>query len=433
MTHLPLLRAPTLSLLAALSLGVGVLSPRTAAASAVDSAGPGEDEIFAEWMRSSREVASLRTQVGAARFDIITASLWSNPELALVTSLTPAGEPPDGFFNWGAQLSIQLPNFGQIPARVAAARAAMRVAEVTVLGTLWERSAEIRAAMVERAFADARVALTERNLSELSRITGVVRLRVTSGANPQYDLLRVATTEATFRAALDNAIVERDRAEARLVALVASPGITAIPITRAGLVAFRGPENESSLLDMAMQRRPDLELARRGALAANALATQYRRDVIPAPSVFVGTYVTHTPNSLTLQGGVSIPLPTLNRNQGLIGRAMTEAEGQRWLASAVEARIRAEVMGAWRARAAARRSLDAFRSNGLAATAELLRRAEVSYQGGQFNIMDLLDAYRATWEAREQELDLERTLADAEADLERAAALVSGMGAVAAQ
>ena len=54
----------------------------------------------------------------------------------------------------------------------------------------------------------------------------------------------------------------------------------------------------------------------------------------------------------------------------------------------------------------------------------MLRRAEVSYQAMKFSIADLFDAYRTMWDARSQELELERQMAVAEANLERAAVLV---------
>jgi outer membrane protein TolC len=54
----------------------------------------------------------------------------------------------------------------------------------------------------------------------------------------------------------------------------------------------------------------------------------------------------------------------------------------------------------------------------------MLQRAEVSYQAGTFAILDLLDAYRAVWDARAQERQLERAFAQAEAELEHAAVLL---------
>jgi len=87
--------------------------------------------------------------------------------------------------------------------------------------------------------------------------------------------------------------------------------------------------------------------------------------------------------------------------------------------------VRAEVRGALSAYDDASRALTEFEQSGVVSTRELLERAEVSYQvGGDFSILDLLDAYRAVWDARAQKLELERSLADALADLQHAVALV---------
>lgn len=390
---------------------------------------PREDAVLARWMAHSREVASLRTQVRGARFDVVTATMFPNPQVALTFMGTPLGTPPDGRLNFGGQVTFALPVFGQLGARRAAAVAALSQSELSVATALWTRAADIQDAMVQRAYAHARVVGAEQNLAEIARIEDVIQRRVAAGANSQYDALRVAVTTATLRAALADALVERDRAEARLVAMVADPEVTAIPITREGLAAFRGPESLDALVAMALQRRPDVELARRGVAVSLATASRFRREAVPVPSVWVGAYGTQDQDSLSVQAGLSFTLPVFDRNQGLVGRAETEAEGQRLLASSIETRIRTEVRGAWNARADARTALETFQRLGITANAELLRRAEVTYQSGGtttagFTIVDLLDAYRTMWDARIQELALQRTFAEAEADLERAAALV---------
>lgn len=296
---------------------------------------------------------------------------------------------------------------------------------MSALAALWARASELQLALVERAFADARVSLVQRNLDELGGVARVVERRVAAGASSPYDTLRVATTVATLRAGLDDAIATRTQAEARILAVIADETLRAAPITRDGLSPFRGPEDLAALTALALQRRPDLELARRGVFAARALATRFEREVTPAPNVWVGAYATHEQASISVVGGVSLTLPTFDRNQGLIGRARTDADAQRALSEALATRVRFEVEGAWRTREAARVALQAFRESGLTAAEALLRRADVTYQvGGAFGITDLLDAYRTMWDARAQELALERTFADAEAELERATALI---------
>ena len=399
------------------------------AAQAVEASTITAEEILRRWLSRSGEVASLRTQVRSARFDVITAALWPNPSLQVNFLGTPLGTPPDGRTNYGVQVMQPLPVFGQVRARREAAVAALSLSEVNVATALWSIASQLQDLMVARAFASARVEMAERNLGEVTRLQQIIGRRVAAGANSQYDALRVQVGTSTLAAALNDAVVERDRAEARLAAMVADPAVTAVPISREGLAAFRGPEDISALLSLALRRRPDLELARRGVLVATATATRWTRENRWTPSVWVGAYATESADSLSMTAGVSFPMPVFDRNQGLIGRARSDAEGQRLLSEALEVRVTREVTGAWTARASAREALDRFRAQGMAATAELLRRAEVTYEAGgsnnaSFTIQDLFDAYRTMWDARAQELELQRTFAEAEADLERAVALV---------
>lgn len=401
----------------------------TGVASAQPAAEVTEDAVLTRWAARSEEVASLRAQVRGARFDVVTAALWPNPQVQLSFLGTPWGTPPDGEVNFGAQWTQPLPVFGQVPARRAAAVASLSVAEVNVGAALWSAASELQAEMVARAFADARVRLIERNLEELRRVEEIIRRRVEAGANSPYDTLRAQAARSTLRASLADATVARERAEARLVAAIADDEVTEVPITRAGLAAFRGPESLPALVELALRRRPDLELARRGERASLAAAERWRAETRWTPSVYVGAYATHAADSASVTAGLSFPVPAFDRNQGLEGRARSDADGQRRLAHALEIRVAREVTGAWNAREHARAALARFRAEGLVTGEALVRRAEVTYQTGSpggagFTVQDLFDAYRALWDARAQELDLVQTFAEAEADLERAAALV---------
>jgi outer membrane protein TolC len=65
-----------------------------------------------------------------------------------------------------------------------------------------------------------------------------------------------------------------------------------------------------------------------------------------------------------------------------------------------------------------------FRKRSVAAATDMLKRAENTYQAESFSIDQLFDAYQTIWDARLQELELERQSADSEAALERATVLV---------
>jgi len=396
----------------------------TSTAAAEEPQALNEEQVFRRWLSSSVEVASWRSQIGAARFDVVTARLLPNPELMLSVNQLVNGYAPDAKTGYTAQLTVPLPIFGQRGARREAAEALVSVAEANTLGTLWQRASDIQGEMVEQAFADAHVSMYEKNLTELARVRKIIETRTAAGANSAYDVLRVNAAETTARAALRAATTERMAAESRLLALVADPSLDRARITREGLVAFQGPENETGLVAMAMERRPDLALARRSQVAAERSAERWRKDAIPTPSVFGAAYLVEGPQGFVVTGGVNIPLPVFDRNQGQVGRATTEAQMNELAAKSLEVRIKNEVQGAWRAREAARAALKEFRDASLPTANELLRRAEVTYQAGTFSIADLFDAYRAMWEVRAQELDLEKQMATAEATLERAAVLL---------
>jgi outer membrane protein, heavy metal efflux system len=383
-----------------------------------------EQQLFERWLRSSAEVAALRAQIGSARFDVVTAELLPNPELSVGGTFLVAGAPPDGLSGVQAQLSVPLPIFGQMPARRRAAEALVSVAEMTVAAALWERASDLQSAMVDAAFADARVTMLERNLGELGRLRQIVEARTQAGANSTYDVLRVATAETTARAASRTAATDRAQAESRLLALMAEPALTEVHVTREGLEAFRGPPDESALVKLALERRPDLALVRRNVVASSRAADRWRKDAIPAPSVFAGAYAVQGPYGVQVTAGVAMPLPIFDRNQGQVGRALSDVHANELMSQALEVRIGTEVQGAWRARDAARTALREHREAALPLAVEMVRRAEVSYQAMKFSIAELFDAYQTMWETRLQELDLERQMAVAETNLERAAVLV---------
>jgi outer membrane protein TolC len=112
-----------------------------------------------------------------------------------------------------------------------------------------------------------------------------------------------------------------------------------------------------------------------------------------------------------------------DRNQGAIGRAVAEADGGRAQQRAIETRVRVEVESAVRAVGTARDAVERFRASVLGVTLDLRTRATRAWQAGSFSIAELIDAWRAEWEARRQELELQRALALAQGDLAHVAML----------
>src|SRR5690554_2864558 len=129
-----------------------------------------EAELIRRWLESSPEAKAIRAELGASRFDLVTARLFDNPELGLDGSFLLSGEPPDGRRNFGADLSWRLPLVGERRARIRAAERALDVAEVEAAYRLWLGASAIREAAVAAAFARARLELIDAILDELKGV-----------------------------------------------------------------------------------------------------------------------------------------------------------------------------------------------------------------------------------------------------------------------
>src|SRR5579862_2409458 len=88
-------RAP-FALAAALVAGAFTATPASAASSAAVDAPTTEEQVVAIWLEHGLEVASLRSKVGVARFDLVTAGLWPNPQAAISASPLLAGTATNG-------------------------------------------------------------------------------------------------------------------------------------------------------------------------------------------------------------------------------------------------------------------------------------------------------------------------------------------------
>lgn len=378
-----------------------------------------ERALIDRWMSTSPEVRAMRSQVSVERWELVTAGLLPNPSVELGVNLLVAGTPPDGVYNGGVQVSLPVLLSGQRDARRAAARAGIAVAEAEFSATLWERVNELHGHALDCAWAEARRVLFETALAELASVETIARSRGGAGQATTYDIGRIATAMASLRAELDATALERDRAEAALAAAVGTSATNGTRITREGLRGVNLPDTLTALEALAMTERPDLVRARLEVRRHGADSDRERADGRPVPSFFLGSYVTAVAGSLSVNGGVSVPLPVFDRNQGRVGRAMAERDAAQWRLQALEARVQAEVRGAWRIRTNAREALARFERSGVAATTELLEQARRAWQAGAFNIAELIDAYNAELDAREQALRLSRNVADADAALAR--------------
>jgi cobalt-zinc-cadmium efflux system outer membrane protein len=103
--------------------------------------------------------------------------------------------------------------------------------------------------------------------------------------------------------------------------------------------------------------------------------------------------------------GVSLPLPLFNRNQGSIKEAehlMSKADEER---RASDVQVRATLVEAYHSLSAASAAITALRNDILPAATQTFASINEAYRQGKFGYLDVLDAQRTLFEARQQHLD----------------------------
>jgi len=370
-------------------------------------------------LQANRELAAARLDLERGRARLRQAGLRPNPTLDLQqTTGRFTGSAGERDVSVGLALPIELGSKRQRRIDVAEAELASVEAEIA------ERERRLTREVLS-AYADVvaaqRELQTTSSLHDLDEQTvRVVRTRVDERDAPPLELNLLLTE--VHRLQSRRALLE-GRVDAALITLKQMVGATptdALAIDDSPLPADRAPlpANLDAAIAVALERRPDLKLARLTELAAEAGLRLARADAwpdltisgsfgasrdladLPAPLVPV-------PDDDRFVGvGVSIGLPFFNSNQGAkaeAGVAIRQAQMRRQFAEQV---VRAEVTSAFRRVEAARAAVAIFEQDVLKSSSENVRVMRAAYELGEFRITDLINEQRRL-------LDSQRDYSDA--------------------
>ncbi len=267
-----------------------------------------------------------------------------------------------------------------------------------------ELSADIKRRFYEALYRKELVAAARAWDARMESISSTVQKLHKGGEVAGYDRRRIALERASAQARLRSEQAAYDKAWQQVAALSGRPATSAAP---AGRLLPGEPAPLESLLSN-LDQRPALRAltGRASAFALEQRAAQ--RGWIPDVTVGLGSKTVD--NGLARERGsvvaVSVPLPLFDRDQAAAGKAAAQAREAGAQARLDRARLEGDIRGLWlqlRQLTMAARDYD---TEAAAASGELMRIAEASYQGGESGILELLDAYRAAHEAQARALEL---------------------------
>jgi cobalt-zinc-cadmium efflux system outer membrane protein len=277
------------------------------------------------------------------------------------------------------------------------------------------RRAEILAATatayVNTLAARQRLALAAEPLRLARETLTLIDSRVRAGAASVIDSARA-------RAAVISAEGEFARTEAALVsaraALAATWGGGLAEVT--GLTGtLRVPDAIPSEAEFRARLATHPRLEQQAAVIASRRANldleqaQAKQDVTASG----GVRFLRDGTDAAFVAGVSVPLPTRNKNQGNIRAARETLAGAEHTVRAITAELHAAFTAAWQELAAAHALAQKLRREALPATEEAHTAVRRAYEAGQLPLIDVLDAQRALVALRREILDAESAYAAA--------------------
>lgn len=363
--------------------------------------------------------AAVRAHQGAER----QAALKPNPTLSFQSENWRGWQDP-GFsprtdLDLFAYFTDTIETAGKRRLRTAFAESRTHAAELDRKVVAWSVRRAVSQAWWRAAGAAERRKLLEQSGETLRELVRYQQTRLDLGAIGEIDAIKVRVESERLAAAIASAEAEAEQARLALL------GAMGLPQAQLGFevaveidlhVDDRAPAADQAV-ERALEGHPDLAVERAALASAEAGVELQRAHAKPNLNPYFG-YKKSGVHS-TLIGGVSVPLPVRDRNQGRIAESLAEVDRAKANLRAAEALVHAEVRAAV-AEIERRLALaQSIRSGARAHAAETFRIARAAYQEQGVELLFLLDAQRSL---NEIELLYAQSLLDYRLSQERLAA-----------
>ncbi len=314
------------------------------------------------------------------------------------------------------QVEQSLPIFGTRAALSRAGAAATAAAEAERDARLSMLRADAAGAVARLVAEQTRLEVTAAHTLDIERLIEVLRTREREGEGSRFDRLRAEQELREARQLVTSAAVGIGEAKAALSAMLPRD----VAVNRVVPAPHREePPPLDVLMERAVASRAELRALRFSAERAAQESDAARRARLPSPTLFGGLKRADVESGREQGGvfGLSLSLPLFDA--GGRDAARWAAEGARADAERafIEHQIRSEIARASEALALRQRAVSQEQDT---AADELTSIAEIAYREGEVGILELLDAFRTAWRARNRSIDLRLEARLAQVALERA-------------
>lgn len=365
----------------------------------------GLDEAVKYALANNKNIQADRKQLDIALGRLKQAGLRANPMLE-TSGLSSITDP--GMQSASVMMTLPLEAGGRRSRRIEVAERELGRMKYEVAERERRLAAEIRTKYGEVIEAQRNLDLNDRLLELNQNNYRIIKARVTEGASAPLEQnqlqVEVSKLEAQKQVYASRVAVLQEELKALLG--------TEEPLkVEREFVALPVDPSKEELLQAAFSSRPDLQAARAGEAVAEAMIEQAKTEGKYDLSVFAelgfqrwrfdqlgmlhdGTLEPVGMRTGMLRAGVTINLPTRNKNQGNIEAAVAAKEEARLRREFIETMIRREVAAAYTRWEGAARVLKTYNTELLAAAQNNLRVVRASFDLGYLRITDVLAEQR---------------------------------------
>jgi cobalt-zinc-cadmium efflux system outer membrane protein len=372
-----------------------------------------EADAVARLSADSPRVQAIRSAIGVARAEVLSAARWPNPRLNIDR------EAVAGVSETLTTVLQPLPVTGRRSLERASAMALADATERRTDDELRRAKADLRLAYADLVVAQIRERELSRSRDRLQELARILEKREMAGDAAGFDRLRAEREVLDVDADRVLATADRQRAQARLAGFFAAGTDPSALIAEERVIGARDLPPVDALVERAERSRGEILALQKETDSARLLLQAAGRRRIPEPELMAGT------KSSTAGGGdigsvisVQAVLPLFDR--GRPERALAQARAGQASARMESWRVtmRSDIAAMRAAAVERRRAAERYRESALKTGAEVERIAQVSYDAGERGILELLDAIRTSSSARIRQAALDAAAREAEIELE---------------
>ena len=316
-------------------------------------------------------------------FDTENIRFWGSPEID-------ASQELDVF----AYMSQPLEWRGKKARRVEVAAQDVKISEIESKGLQWRIRQGVRQAFLRALLAQKQLEIMQENGRYFDQVVEYHRARVEQGAMPEADLIRSQLERERLTVAEQAAAADAERGRIMLVKAMGVAGYgTDFRLADAPpALESTGPLNLQAMMERARANSPEVTLAEAEIERAKAQLALQLSQAKPDWAVTFGYKRTMGYN--TLLGGLLVPLPLFNRNQGNILQGGAEVESFQSTKQVAMAAIESSVLVALAAVRRRHATIQDLQKGMIERAEQFWRISLAAYQEGGADLLRLLDAQR---------------------------------------